>query len=87
MKLGLRCARTVDPDNNSTRIQSNVIVERQIGAAWQASASHLGSYADRIWAQVRATPASHGHRAVHARGRFHPTCTTTANLNQRRCCH
>jgi len=45
---------SVDPDNNSTRIQSwNVIVERQVGAAWQVSASYLGSYTDRIWAQVQ----------------------------------
>ena len=64
---------SVDPDNNSTRVQSwNVIVERQIGAAWQVAASYLGSYTDRIWAQVQRNPG------VFVAG------ATTANLNQRR---
>ena len=48
---------SVDPDNNSTRVQSwNVIVERQIGEAWQVSASYLGSYTDRIWVQAQRNP-------------------------------
>ena len=77
---------SVDPDNNSTRIQSwNVIVERQIGAAWQVSASYLGSYTDRIWAQVqRNAGVFMGTGPCTLAGVFYPTCTTTANLNQRR---
>jgi hypothetical protein len=64
---------SVDPDNNSTRVQSwNVIVERQIGAAWQVAASYLGSYTDRIWAQTQRNPG------VFVAG------ATAANLNQRR---
>jgi hypothetical protein len=64
---------SVDPDNNSTRVQSwNVIVERQIGAAWQVAASYLGSYTDRIWAQAQRNPG------VFVAG------ATAANLNQRR---
>jgi len=64
---------SVDPDNNSTRVQSwNVIVERQIGAAWQVAASYLGSYTDRIWAQAQRNPG------VFMAG------ATAANLNQRR---
>jgi hypothetical protein len=65
---------SVDPDNNSTRVQSwNVIVERQIGAAWQVSASYLGSYTDRIWAQAQRNP-----------GVYQGAGSTAANLNQRR---
>ncbi len=77
---------SVDPDNNSTRIQSwNVIVERQIGAAWQVSASYLGSYTDRIWAQVQRNAGVFlGTGPCTLAGVFYPTCTTTANLNQRR---
>jgi Carboxypeptidase regulatory-like domain len=64
---------SVDPDANSTRVQSwNVIVERQIGAAWQVAASYLGSYTDRIWAQAQRNPG------VFTAG------ATAANLNQRR---
>ena len=64
---------SVDPDNNSARVQSwNVIVERQIGAAWQVAASYLGSYTDRIWAQAQRNPG------VFTAG------ATAANLNQRR---
>ena len=77
---------SVNPDNNSARAQSwNVIVERQIGAVWQASASYLGSYTDRLWGQVQANPGVFlGLGPCTLAGVFYPTCTTTANLNQRR---
>jgi hypothetical protein len=77
---------SVDPDNNSTRIQSwNVIVERQLGGVWQVSASYLGSYTDRIWAQAQRNPGVfQGTGPCTLAGVFYPTCTTTANLNQRR---
>ena len=77
---------SVDPDNNSARAQSwNVIVERQIGAVWQASASYLGSYTDRIWGQVQVNPGVYlGLGPCTLQGVLYPTCTTTANLNQRR---
>ena len=77
---------SVDPDNNSTRAQTwNVIVERQIGAAWQASASYLGSYTDRIWGQVQVNPGVFlGLGPCTLAGVSYPTCTTQANLNQRR---
>ena len=49
----------IDPDINSTRVQSwNVTFERQIGAAWQGSVSYLGSYADRMWGQSHINPAN-----------------------------
>ncbi|MBI4888277.1 MAG: TonB-dependent receptor [Acidobacteria bacterium] len=77
---------SVDPDNNSTRVQSwNVIVERQVGAAWQVSASYLGSYTDRIWAQVQRNAGVFlGTGPCTLAGVSYPTCTTPANLNQRR---
>ena len=31
-------------------------VEQQIGTAWQAAASYLGSYSDRLWGQVAINP-------------------------------
>ena len=77
---------SVDPEYNSTRAQSwNVIVERQIGTVWQASASYLGSYTDRLWGQVQVNPGVFlGLGPCTLQGVFYPTCTTTANLNQRR---
>jgi len=77
---------SVDPDNNSTRAQSwNVIVERQIGTVWQASASYLGSYTDRMWGQVQVNPGVFlGLGPCTLAGVSYPTCTTNANLNQRR---
>ena len=77
----------IDPDINSTRAQSwNVIVERQIGSVWQASASYLGSYVDRIWGQVSLNPGVFlglGPCAL-PNGVSYPSCTTAANLDQRR---
>ena len=47
----------IDPNINSPRVQSwNVTVERQIGAAWQVSASYLGSYTDRLWGRIAINP-------------------------------
>ena len=58
---------SMDPDNNSPRVQSwNVTLERQIGGVWQASASYLGSYADRLWGAVQVNP-----------GRMSGTCSSS----------
>src|SRR3990172_8491647 len=67
----------------SPRVQSwNVILERQIGSVWQASASYLGSYTDRIWGQVQLNPGVFlGLGPCTLDGVFYPTCTTAANLN------
>ena len=67
-----RVRRRSIPDINSTRVQSwNVTVEQQIGDGWQASASYLGSYSDRMWGQVahqsRQFP---GTRPLHHRRRL-----------------
>ena len=65
---------TMDPDINSPRAQSwNVTVERQIADSWQASASYLGSYLDRLWGQVHLNP-----------GVYVPGNTSNRNLDTRR---
>ena len=74
------------PDINSPRIQQwNVTFEKQIGKFWQASASYLGSYTDRLWGQVAINPGVYlGLGPCTLQGVFYPTCSTNANLNQRR---
>ena len=48
---------SMDPDINSPRAQQwNVTLEQQLGASWGVSASYLGSYADRLWAQTALNP-------------------------------
>jgi hypothetical protein len=48
---------SMDPDINSPRAQQwNVTVEQQLGDSWGVSASYLGSYADRLWAQTALNP-------------------------------
>ena len=81
---------SMDPDINSPRAQQwNVTLERQLGASWGVSASYLGSYADRLWAQTALNPGCvPGTGPMHAQyshgPRSYPVCTTNANLNQRR---
>jgi len=74
------------PDINSPRIQQwNVTFEKQIGRVWQASASYLGSYTDRLWGQVAINPGVFlGLGPCTLQGVLYPTCSTNANLNQRR---
>jgi hypothetical protein len=76
----------MDPDINSTRVQQwNVTVERQLGTAWQASVSYLGSYADRMWGQVHLNPGNFmglGPCTIH--GQTFPSCTVTGNVDRRR---
>ena len=76
----------MDPDINSARVQSwNVTVERQIGAAWQASASYLGSYADRLWGQVHINPGTFmGLGPCTIAAVSYPSCTVTGNVDRRR---
>jgi hypothetical protein len=74
------------PDINSPRIQQwNVTFEKQIGKVWQASASYLGSYTDRLWGQLAINPGVFlGLGPCTLAGVSYPTCSTNANLNQRR---
>ena len=76
----------MDPDNNSTRAQTwNATLERQFGTNWQASVSYLGSYLDRLWGGVHINPAVFmGTGPCTINGVNYATCTTDANLNQRR---
>ena len=76
----------IDPDINSPRVQSwNVTVEQQIGQAWGASVSYLGSHSDRLWNQVAINPGVFlGLGPCTLQGVAYPVCTTNANLNQRR---
>ena len=76
----------IAPDINSPRVQSwNVTVERQLGTEWQAAVSYLGNYTDRLWELIGINPAVFmglGPCTIH--GVTYPTCSTTANTNQRR---
>jgi hypothetical protein len=76
----------VDPNINSSRVQAwNVVIERQIGSVWQASASYLGSYSDRLWGQIQLNPGVFlGTGPCTLSGVFYPVCTVDANLDQRR---
>jgi hypothetical protein len=80
---------SIDPNINSPRVQSwNVTFERQIGDAWQASASYLGSYTDRLWNQVAINPGVFmGPALCTIHGVFYPVCTVPGNLDQRRVLH
>ena len=70
---------SMDPDINSPRVQQwNVMVEQQLGTSWGVSATYLGSYSDRLWAQSAHEPrgvpgprplhAQHGHWAADVPG-------------------
>jgi hypothetical protein len=76
----------MDPDINSTRVQQwNVTLERQIGSAWGASVSYLGSYADRLWGQVHMNPGVFmGLGPCTIAGVSYPSCTVNGNLDRRR---
>ena len=81
---------SMDPATNSPRAQQwNVMLERQLGDSWGVSATYLGSYADRLWAQTALNPGVFlglGPCTLNtATGpRTFPVCTTNANLNERR---
>jgi hypothetical protein len=81
---------SMDPDINSPRAQQwSLTVEQQLGSSWGVSASYLGSYADRLWAQSALNPGVFlglGPCTLNtAEGpRSYPVCSTNGNLNQRR---
>jgi len=78
---------TMNPDINSPRVQNwNVTFERQIGASWGVTASYIGSYSDRLWAQTSINPGIYmGLGPCTLRnGVTYPVCSTNANLNVRR---
>jgi hypothetical protein len=77
---------TMDPDINSPRVQQwNATVEQQLGSRWAVSASYLGSYSDRLWAQTALNPGIFmGLGPCTINGVSYTTCTANSNLNQRR---
>ena len=77
---------TMDPDINSPRAQQwNLTVEQQLGKAWGVSASYLGSYADRLWAQTALNPGVYmGLDPCVINGVSYRVCSANSNLNQRR---
>jgi hypothetical protein len=77
---------SMDPAINSPRAQQwNVMIEQQLGDSWGVSASYLGSYADRLWAQTAINPGVFmGLGPCVINGVSYPVCSTNANLNQRR---
>jgi hypothetical protein len=77
---------SMDPGINSPRVQQwNATVEQQLGRNWGVSVSYLGSYSDRLWAQTALNPGIYmGTGPCTIQGVSYTTCTTNANLNQRR---
>jgi hypothetical protein len=76
----------IDPNINAPRTQSwNVTIERQFGSDWGASASYLGSYADRLWGLITQNPGVYmGQGPCTIAGVTYPVCTVNGNVNQRR---
>jgi hypothetical protein len=77
---------SIDPGLNAPRIQAwNVTVEQQLGTNWQASASYLGRYTDRLWGfQAVNYGVFMGLGPCTINGVAFPVCSTNGNLQQRR---
>ncbi len=77
---------SIDPGLNAPRIQSwNVTVEQQLGTNWQASASYLGRYSDRLWGfQAVNYGVFLGLGPCTINGVAFTVCSTNGNLQQRR---
>ena len=78
---------SMDPGINSPRVQQwNATVEQQLGRSWGVSASYLGSYSDRLWAQTALNPGIFmGLGPCTIQGVVVlRSARPTANLNQRR---
>ena len=77
---------SIDPGLNAPRIQAwNVTVEQQLGTNWQASASYLGRYSDRLWGfQAVNYGVFMGLGPCTINGVAFPVCSTNGNLQQRR---
>lgn len=75
-----------DPEIDSPRIQQwNATFERQLGSSWQIAATYIGRHSDRLWNQVAINPGVFlGLGPCTLDGVFYATCSTAANLNQRR---
>jgi Carboxypeptidase regulatory-like domain len=70
---------------NPTVAQWNLSIQRQIGASWLLSASYLGSNTAHLWTVQSVNPALFlGLGPCTLNGVSYPTCSTTANTDQRR---
>jgi hypothetical protein len=76
----------MDPKIKPPRVQSwNVTLEKQLGQNWSATANYLGRYSDHLWAQTAINPGVFlGLGPCVVNGVPYATCSTNANLNQRR---
>ena len=80
---------SIPPDILPPRQQSwNVSWQRQVGENVAVSASYLGSHSDRLWQVLSLNPGVYipGSCTLQTPTgpQFYPTCSTTANLNNRR---
>jgi hypothetical protein len=77
---------SIDPGLNAPRIQAwNVTIEQQLGTNWQASASYLGRYTDRLWGfQAVNYGVFLGLGPCTINGVNFAVCSTNGNLQQRR---
>ena len=77
---------TADYDSPNMRVgQWNLSVQRQIGSDWLVSASYLGNATRHMWTtRPINAPVFMGVGACTINGVQYATCSTTANINQRR---
>ena len=76
----------MDPSISPPRVQSwNVTLEKQLGTNWSATINYLGRYSDHLWAEEALNPGVFmGVGPCTINGVNYTTCSTLANLNQRR---
>ena len=76
----------LDPDIHPTTVQSyNVGFQRQLGSTWLASATYAGTYTTHLWNMKALNYGVFlGLEPCTINGQFFATCSTNANLQQRR---
>jgi hypothetical protein len=76
----------MDYDTPNMRVgQWNLSLQKQVGTDWLISASYLGNTTRHLWNSNHINPGTFlGLGSCTLEGVQYPTCSTTANLNQRR---
>jgi hypothetical protein len=76
----------MDNDTPNMQVQQwTLAIQKQIGADWMASASYLGNHTVHLWSNQQINPGVFlGLGPCTLAGVQYATCSTTANLNQRR---